>query len=74
MKAKLILICVLAFLCGKAFAQDVIHTLDGRSIEAIVLEINDNDIIYKTFDNPEGPDYRLSVSRVTRIVFQNGTE
>ena len=74
MKAKLILICVLAFLCGNAFAQDVIHTLDGRSIEAIVLEINDNDIIYKTFDNPEGPDYRLSVSRVTRIVFQNGTE
>ena len=74
MKAKLILTCVLVALCGNAFAQDVIHTLDGRSIEAKVLEINDNDIIYKTFDNPEGPDYRLSVSRVTRIVFQNGTE
>ncbi len=74
MKAKLILTCVLVALCGNAFAQDIIRTIDGRSIEAKVLEINDNDIIYKTFDNPDGPDYRLSISRVARIVFQNGTE
>ena len=74
MKAKLILTCVLVALCGNAFAQDIIRTIDGRSIEAKVLEINDNDIIYKTFDNPDGPDYRLPTSRVTRIVFQNGTE
>ena len=51
MKAKLILICVLLGLCGNAFAQDIIHTIDGRSIEAKVLEINDDDILYKTFDN-----------------------
>ena len=74
MKAKLILICVLSGLCGNAFAQDIIHTIDGRSIEATVLEINDDDILYKTFDNQGGPDYRMSVSRVARIVFQNGTE
>lgn len=74
MKAKLILICVLSGLCGNAFAQDIIHTIDGRSIEAKVLEINDDDILYKTFDNQGGPDYRMSVSRVARIVFQNGTE
>ena len=74
MKAKLILTCVLVALCGNAFAQDIIRTIDGRSIEAKVLEINDNDIIYKTFDNPDGPDYRLPISRVARIVFQNGTE
>ena len=74
MKAKLILICVLSGLCGNAFAQDIIHTIDGRSIEAKVLEINDDDILYKTFDNQDGPDYRMSVGRVARIVFQNGTE
>lgn len=74
MKARMILICVLLGLCGNAFAQDIIHTIDGRSIEAKVLEINDDDILYKTFDNQDGPDYRMSVGRVTRIVFQNGTE
>ena len=74
MKAKLILVCALTVLCGTAFAQDIIHTIDGRSIEAKVLEISDEDILYKTFDNQDGPDYRMSVSRILRIVFQNGTE
>ena len=74
MKAKLILICALMVLCCNAFAQDIIHTIDGRSIEAKVFEINDDDILYKTFDNQDGPDYRMSVNRVTRIVYQNGTE
>ncbi len=74
MKAKLILVCALTVLCGSAFAQDIIHTIDGRSIEAKILEISDDDILYKTFDNQDGPDYRMSVDRVLRIVFQNGTE
>ena len=58
MKARLILICALSGLCGHAFVQDIIHTIDGRSIEAKILEINDDDILYKTFDNQDGPDYR----------------
>jgi hypothetical protein len=75
MKTKpTLLICVLLAFCGKAFAQDVIHTVEGRSIEAKVLEINDKDVLYKTFDNLDGPDYRMSVTRIIRIVFQNGTE
>lgn len=74
MKARLILITVLTALCGNAFAQDIIHTLDGRSIEAKILEISDDDILYKAFDHVEGPDYRMSVNRVARIVFENGKE
>ena len=31
MKARLILICALLGLCGNAFAQGIIHTIDGRS-------------------------------------------
>ncbi len=74
MKAKLILIFVLMALCGKVFAQDKIYTVDGRCIEAKVLEISDEDIAYKTYDNPDGPLYRMGVGRVARIVFENGTE
>lgn len=73
MKTKLIFICVLLGLCGNVFAQDFIHTADGRSIKAKVLEINEVDILFKTFDNLEGPDYRLPVDRVNKIVFENGT-
>ena len=74
MKARLILCTVLTALCGNAFAQDIIHTLDGRSIEAKVLEISDDDILYKAFDHIDGPDYRMSVNRIARIVFENGKE
>ena len=61
-------------ICEKTVAQDIIHTLDGRSIEAKVFEINEDIVLYKSFDNLEGPDYRMSASLIDRIVFQNGAE
>lgn len=61
-------------LCAGSYAQDIIHTFDGKSIEAKILEISEDTILYKTFDNQEGPDYRMSVNKVARIVFANGTE
>ena len=74
MRTRIILTCVMAVLCGNAFAQDIIHTLDNPPIEAKVLEISDSHIVYKTFDNLDGPDYIIPVDRVARIVFENGTE
>lgn len=74
MKAKLFLTSVLLVLCVEGFAQDIIHKIDGQTIEAKVLQITDENILYKTFDNLDGPDYLISVDRVTRIVFENGTE
>ena len=73
-KTRLLLIGLLMAICAEGFAQDIIYTLDSRRIEAKVLEITDDDIRYKTFDNLEGPDYRMSLDRVVRIVFENGTE
>ena len=74
MKAKIILTSILLAFCAEAFAQDIIHTTDRRTIEAKILEITDDDILYKTYDNLGGPDYRMSIDRVERIVFENGTE
>jgi len=74
MKVNLLLTLGLMLFCAESFAQDIIHTLDERPIEAKVLEITDDYVRYKTFDNLEGPDYRMSVNRVVRIVFENGTE
>ena len=54
-------------------AQDVIHTYDSVPIKAKILEIGDDYMYYKTWDNPDGPLYNMSLSRVVKIVFENGT-
>lgn len=60
--------------CGSVFAQDRIHLVDSRRvIEAKIIEIGEVDIIYKLYNNLDGPDYRLSVSRIESIDFENGT-
>ena len=62
-------------LCGiKANAQDVILTNDGELIMAVVSEISDSEVVYKAFDNQEGPNYRISAAKVQKIRFANGTE
>ena len=58
---------------GVSIAQDIIHTYDSAPIKAKVLEIGDDYMYYKTWDNPDGPLYNMSLSRVLKIVFENGT-
>lgn len=68
--AMLAIVCC----CVCAQAQDRIHLLDSRRvIEAKVIEIGEVDIIYRLYNNLEGPDYRLSTSRIESIDFENGT-
>ena len=57
-----------------AKAQDIILTTDAQIIRANVEEISDDSIAYKPIDNQNGPLYRISVSRVSKIMFSNGTE
>ena len=69
------IVAVAILLFGAALgvkAQDIIYTVDSRPIEARVVEIGEDYLYYKTFDNLDGPDYKMSVSRVTKIVFENG--
>ena len=54
-------------------AQDIIHTYDSAPIKAKILEIGDDYMYYKTWDNPNGPLYNMSLSRVMKIVFENGS-
>ena len=55
-----------------AEAQDKIYTLLGNPIEARVTEIGDNSLYYKAFDNLDGPEYKMSLEFVTKIVYENG--
>lgn len=56
-----------------SMAQDIIHTYDSAPIKAKILEIGDDYMYYKTWDNPDGPLYNMSLSRVMKIVFENGS-
>jgi hypothetical protein len=74
MKTKLFIFSLLMAICTQGFSQDIIHTFDSAPIEAKVLEIGESSILYKAYNNPDGPNYRMSVDRIVRIVFENGTE
>ncbi|MGI6073807.1 MAG: hypothetical protein ACOYEA_04095 [Fermentimonas sp.] len=75
MKIRITILLLFITVINVAYSQDYIYTIENRNpIEAVVFEINDMDVLYKTFDNPNGPDYRISVTRVMKIVFENGTE
>ncbi|MDR0207168.1 MAG: hypothetical protein LBI45_07945 [Bacteroidales bacterium] len=70
---KILLILVAVIIFGIiAQAQDVIVTTDGKKINSKVIEVNENDIRYKLFDNPSGPTYFLKKSEIASILYENG--
>lgn len=54
-------------------AQDVITKRNGEDIQAKILEVNQTEIKYKRFDNPEGPTFVIPKSEILIIRYENGT-
>jgi len=70
---KILLILVAVFGFGIiANAQDVIVTTEGKKINSKVVEVNENDIRYKLFDNPSGPTYFMKKSEIATILYESG--
>ena len=68
-------ILTLAFLSIFASsAQDRIHFLDSRVVEAVVDEVGNELIYYRSYHNQNGPLYSVPVSHVEKIVYHNGYE
>lgn len=57
-----------------ANAQDIIRTKAGKEIAAKVLEISDEEVSYKMYDNQEGPTFRMAADKLYKIIFENGSE
>lgn len=57
---------------AQSFAQDIIMQKDGSEIEAKVIKINDAEITYKKWSNPDGPEYTVSKSKIFLIKYANG--
>jgi len=54
--------------------QDVITLKNGNEIQALVQEIGEIDVIYKKYENPNGPNYTMEKSEIFMIVYANGSK
>ncbi|MDR0811661.1 MAG: hypothetical protein LBN23_05255 [Paludibacter sp.] len=57
---------------ASVYSQDIITLKNGNEIQALVQEIGTEDVKYKKFDNPQGPNYTLKKSEIFIIRYANG--
>jgi len=75
MKKNLLILLAGMILCGSLSAQDIIFIKPHNStIEAKVIEITEDQIKYKDFNNLDGPIRTVDKSDVSKIVYENGIE
>lgn len=55
-------------------AQDVIVLYDKTELEAKVIEVRENEVLYKNWNNLEGPTYVIGKERIDYIKYVNGTK
>lgn len=72
---KNLAVAALALLsCGAASAQDKIRLRSGELVKAKVLEVSTREVLFKVWENQDGPDYRLKRGEIRSITYANGTE
>lgn len=76
MKQIVLLATTLLFLlfCNTAGAQDRIYLRDGTVLKVKVKEIGPRNIVYRKWDNQDGPEYFVTRREVESIKYENGTE
>ena len=74
MKKNLIIMIVLTAFVKLSSAQDIIFKKDHQEIKAKVTEIGLDEIKYKLWEVPEGPDIVIAKTDIWKIKFSNGQE
>lgn len=69
---KIIIALLLSHISSSVFAQDIITFADGKTVEAKVLEITQEEIKYKKYRYQEGPMYSVSKVAVKQIKYAYG--
>ena len=72
MKRFTLFVFLCTILVCNVLAKDVIITRDSERIDAIVTEISESEVKYKKLDNPNGPTFVLSTSKIASIMYENG--
>ncbi|MBN1597602.1 MAG: hypothetical protein JW894_04870 [Bacteroidales bacterium] len=71
---KRTLFCTILILLGFFLnAQDVIYLIDGSEIQAKIIELTNDLIKYKRFDQLDGPLRNISNKDVFMIIYEDGT-
>ncbi|MCL2040720.1 MAG: hypothetical protein FWG84_01600 [Bacteroidales bacterium] len=70
----LLFFVILCFGAAGTFAQDIITLKTGDDIQALVQEIGIDDVTYKKFENPNGPNYKLKKSEIFMIRYENASK
>lgn len=71
---KQLLVFLFVLCAASVSAQDVIVKKDGSTILSKVLEVGQEEIKYKKYDNLEGPTYTIQKSELQAINYQNGAK
>lgn len=69
MKLSVVLFLLLT---SSLYSQDIILTISGEELFTKVIEINQNEIKYKLFNNLDGPLYSVDKSTISNIKYSNG--
>ena len=69
---NVLVLTILSLVALNVAAQDIVVKKDGSTILAKVLEVNQDNIKYKKFSNPNGPTYTIGLSDVMAVNYENG--
>lgn len=71
---KVFVILLSLGLINSALSQDIITKTNGEDIKSQVLEVGNEEIRYKKFEQPNGPVYVISKSEILMIRYQDGSK
>ncbi|MBO5418504.1 MAG: hypothetical protein J6A22_00320 [Bacteroidales bacterium] len=72
MKRILVILSALLISAASVMAQDIITKKNGEDIKAKVMEVDNSNVKYKLFDEPDGVTYTLRKSDILMIRYQSG--
>ena len=68
-------IIVIMFLTAfAASAQDKIYFMDSRVVDAVIDEVGNEFVYYRSYQYQDGPLYSVPISHIAKIVYNNGYE
>ena len=66
------LLLILVFLSATAWSQDKIYKKGGEIVEAKIMEVGTDEIMFRIFNDFSGPMYSLDKDRIIKVVYENG--
>ena len=69
---QIVLIITLVLITISGHAQDIITLKNGARINSNVIQIKDDNVFFKYFDNPNGSTYSVKTNDVSQILYKNG--